>query len=67
MDTKAECLHRELIELVRLLDAGNQLNRLQCYAAVDRIQEICTALGVSRVGMVNQVREILAAVESCVR
>jgi len=49
MDTKAERLHRELIELVRLLDGGlvdDRLNRMQAYAAVDRVEEICTALGV---------------------
>jgi hypothetical protein len=70
MDTKAECLHRELIELVRLLDGGlvdDRLNRMQAYAAVDRVEEICRALGVPRVEMVNQVREILAAVQRCVR
>ena len=60
MDTKAECLHREAGELVRLFDAGKQLNRLQAYAAVDRLQEICTALGVSRVELVNQARELIA-------
>jgi hypothetical protein len=63
MDTKAECLHRELIELVRLLDGGlvdDRLNRLQAYAAVDRIEEICTALNISRVELVNQARELIA-------
>ena len=60
MDTKAECLHREAGELVRLFDAGKQLNRMQAYAAVDRLQEICTALGVSRVELVSQAREIIA-------
>ena len=54
----------ELIELVRLLDGGlvdDRLNRLQAYAAVDRIEEICTALSVSRVELVTQARSILAA------
>ena len=63
MDSKAECLHRELIELVRLLDGGlvdDRLNRLQAYAAVDRIEEICTALSISRVELVNQARGLIA-------
>ncbi len=63
MMSKAEFLHRELIELVRLLDGGlvdDRLNRLQAYAAVDRIEEICTALGVPRVELVNQARELIA-------
>ena len=63
MDTRAECLHRELVELVRLLDGGlvdARLNRLQAYAAVDRIEEISIELGVSRVELVNQARELIA-------
>ena len=63
MDTQVECLHRELIELVRLLDGGlsdGQLNRMQCYAAVSRIEAISYALGISRVNLVEQAREVLA-------
>jgi hypothetical protein len=63
MDSKAECLHRELIELVRLLDGGlvdDRLNRLQAYAAVDRIEEISIGLGVSRVTLVENARELIA-------
>jgi hypothetical protein len=54
----------ELIELVRLLDGGlvdDRLNRLQAYAAVDRVEEISTALNVSRVELVTRARSILAA------
>ena len=63
MDTRAECLHRELVELVRLLDGGlvdDRLNRLQAYAAVDRIEEISIELGVSRVTLVDNARELIA-------
>ena len=63
MMSKAECLHRELIELVRLLDGGladGQLNRMQCYEAVGRIEAISYELGVSRVNLVGQAREVLA-------
>jgi hypothetical protein len=53
----------ECLDLVKILDGGlvdDRLNRMQAYAAVDRIEEICTALGVSRVNLVNQARSIIA-------
>ena len=53
----------ECLDLVKILDGGlvdDRLNRMQAYAAVDRIEEICTALGVSRVNLVGQARSIIA-------
>ena len=53
----------ECLDLVKILDGGlvdDRLNRMQAYAAVDRIEEICTALNVSRVNLVGQARSIIA-------
>ena len=63
MDTKAECLHRELIELVRLLDGGLvdvRLNRMQCYEAVGRIEAISYELGISSRSLFDHARELIA-------